>query len=68
MNGTGNMIVCGVCGNKRRITDIVYVDADSGVAVCSGCAARISVDLVEWEKKGLEKIEELFKTGRKGTR
>lgn len=68
MSETGNMPVCGVCGNRRRISDIVHVDADSGVAVCSGCAARISVDLVEWEKKGLEKIEDLFKTGRKGIR
>ena len=54
LSGTENMLVCGVCRNRRRTSDIVYVDADSGVAICSDCAARISVDLVEWEKESLD--------------
>ncbi len=62
---TENTLVCGFCRNRRRASDIVYVDADSGVAVFSDCAARISVNLVEWEKEGLEKIDEPLKKHRK---
>lgn len=66
MSETENMFVCGVCGNRRRTSDIVYVDEDSHVAVCSGCATRISINLAEWDKECLEKIGEFFKKHGKG--
>ncbi|MHA1208913.1 MAG: hypothetical protein ACTSSA_08410 [Candidatus Freyarchaeota archaeon] len=58
MSETKNIIICGVCGKRRRISDIVYVNEDSGVAVCSECAAKISIDLVDWERRGLDEIDE----------
>ncbi|MHA1579996.1 MAG: hypothetical protein ACTSUQ_10270 [Candidatus Freyarchaeota archaeon] len=61
MSETKNILICGVCGKKRRVSDIVYVNKDNGVAVCSECAAKISVDLVNWEKKGLDEIDERLK-------
>ncbi len=64
MSGTENMLICVVCRNRCWTSDIVYVDADSGVAVCSDRAAKISVDLVKWEKEGL--IDELLKKHREG--
>ncbi len=53
--------VCVVCGKKRRASDIVYVDAVSGAAVCSVCASKIRDGLVEWERRGLEEAEEFLK-------
>lgn len=53
--------VCVVCGKKRRASDIVYVDAVSGAAVCLVCASKIRDGLVEWERRGLEEAEEFLK-------
>lgn len=65
LSETENVMVCGVCRNRRRASDIVYVDGDSQVAVCSDCAAKISIHLAEWDKECLEKIGEFLKKPRK---
>ncbi|MEM2135796.1 MAG: hypothetical protein QXG44_13160 [Candidatus Jordarchaeaceae archaeon] len=61
MSRLENTIVCGVCRKTIKNTDIAYVDAHTGVAVCSSCALRISIDLVERDKRCLEEIDEFLK-------
>jgi len=61
LNRLENVIICGVCRKTRKNTDIAYVDTHTGVAVCSTCALKISMDLVERDKECLEKIDEFLK-------